>query len=70
MNDNQYDESKITMKPPIEKTNNVSIQPAINASSRRAIAKKRVDYDDYLDSNSGSRTKRRNKINGKKVLIF
>lgn len=58
MNHNQYDDDKIIMKLNKEKPAS-SIQPAINASSKRNASIKKNGFDDFYESNSEDNKKKR-----------
>lgn len=66
MNHNQYDEDKIIMKLNKEKKQTSTVQPAINASSKRNASLKKNGFDDFYESNSEDNLKRKKKIGGEK----
>lgn len=68
MTSDQYDEEQTQLKLDSQKQNQSSLVPAINASSKRAASQKRVYYEDYLDDTSYSKTRRRNRHNGKSAI--
>jgi len=52
---NQYDDDQIVMKMDSNlRLVNSAFQPAINASSKRSLTKKKYNFDDFYDSQSES----------------
>jgi hypothetical protein len=62
MSVNQYDEDPMEIRMTNkDKAISYIVQPAINAGSRRAASKKKIEYDDFYDDHSAFKVKRRNK---------
>lgn len=71
MNDNQYDEDPIFMKPiNNEKNGMFSIPNNSTERPKRAATKKKINYDDFYENNSNSRTRKRNSKSGGGMLYL
>lgn len=49
----------------LNRFNTASIQPPINANSKRVASRKKQDYDDFYESNSYSKNRKKGKSGGK-----
>jgi hypothetical protein len=70
MTADQYDEEQLVVKIQKDKQFSSSLIPAINAGSKRAASKKKIEFDDFVDDTSFSKSRKKNRHTGKIILLF